>query len=53
MGQIDERERLGAEEIDSWNESAKERTDVGGRAEAGGEQICLNSQGLERWAPLY
>lgn len=46
MGQIED--RLGLEEMDSWNESVKEGSDVVGRAEAGGQQICLNSQGLER-----
>jgi hypothetical protein len=43
---------VGVEKTDSWNESVKEGSDVVGRAKAGGQQICLNSQGLERGQPL-
>lgn len=42
----------GVEEMDSRNESVKKRSDVGGRAEAGGQQICLKSQGLEKGATV-
>lgn len=44
------RKEPGVEETDSWNESVQEKRDMEGRVQAGGKQIGLNSEGLERRA---